>query len=100
MDMDVVAGKVMAMRVGTDWCATVHVPRFSIALGIGFMRVRMHLAFGTTEKPARFMWREIGNDLAARHKLITNVFEAMRFHDGGHYLAVDGKWHIDMIVFD
>ena len=46
------------------------------------------------------MWSEIGNDLAARHKLITDVFEAMRFHNGGHYLAVDGKWHIDMIAFD
>ena len=46
------------------------------------------------------MRREIGNDLAARHKLITNVFEAMRVHNGGHYLAVDGKWHIDTIAFD
>ena len=99
MEMDVVAGMVMTMRVGTDWGATVYVPRFGIELGIGFMRVRMHLAFGATEKPARFMWCEIGNDLAARHKLITNVFEAMCFHDGGHYLAVDGKWHIDMTVF-
>ena len=99
MGMDVIAGMVMTMRVGTDWGATVHVPRFSIALGIGFMRVRVHLAFGTAEQPARFMWREIGNNLAARHKLIANVFEAMRLHNGGHYLAVDGKWHIDMTVF-
>ena len=49
MEMDVVAGMVMTMRVGTDWGATVYVPRFGIELSIGFMRVRMHLAFGSAE---------------------------------------------------
>ena len=90
MEMHVVTGMAMTMRVGTCWGATVHVPRFGIDFRVGFMRVRMHLALSTAEQPARFMWREIRNNLAARHKLITNVFEAMRVHDGGHYLAVDG----------
>ena len=97
--MHVVTGMAMAMCVGTRGGATVHVPRFVIDFRIGFMRVRMRLTFGTAEQPARFMWREIGNNLAARNELIANVFEAMRLHNGGHYLAVDGKWHIDMTVF-
>src|SRR3974390_122771 len=46
------------------------------------------------------MWGEIGDEFAARHKLTTNVFEAMRLHDGGHHLAVDGQRHIDMIALD
>ena len=49
MEMDVVTGTAMTMRVWTRWGATVHVPRFSIDFRIGFMRVRMHLAFGTTD---------------------------------------------------
>lgn len=100
MEMHVVAGMAMTMRVGTGRGATVHVPRFGIDFRISIMRVRMRLAFGTTEQPARFMWREIGNDLAARYKLIPNIFKAMRVHNRGHDLAVDGQWHIDMIAFD
>ncbi len=49
MEMHVVAGMAMTMRVGTDWGATVHVPRFGIDFRISIMRVRMRLAFGTTE---------------------------------------------------
>ena len=49
MGMDVIAGMAVTMRVGTGWGATVHVPRFAIGLGMGFVRVRMHLAFGTAE---------------------------------------------------
>ena len=49
MEMHVVAGMVMAMRMGTGWGATVHVPRLGIDLGIGVMRVRMRLAFSTPE---------------------------------------------------
>ena len=49
MEMGVVAGMAMTVRVGMGWGATVHVPRFGIELGMGFMRVRMHLAFGTAE---------------------------------------------------
>ena len=50
MEMHVVTGMaMMAMCVGTRGGATVHVPRFVIDFRIGFMRVRMHLAFGTTE---------------------------------------------------
>ena len=49
MDMDVIAGIAVTMRVGTRWGAAVHVPSFGIELGIGFMRVRMHEAFGATE---------------------------------------------------
>ena len=47
--MDVVAGMAMTMRMGTDWWATVHVPRFCFELGVSFMRVRMRLAFGTAK---------------------------------------------------
>ena len=47
--MDVIAGMIMTMRVGTDWRATMHMPRFGIAFRIGIMRVRVHLALSTTE---------------------------------------------------
>ena len=53
MEMGVVAGMAMTMRMGTRRGATVHMPRFGIELGIGFMRVSMHQAFGTTEQPPR-----------------------------------------------
>lgn len=49
MEMDMVAGMAMTMRVGMGWGATARVPRSGIELGMGFMRVRMHLAFGTAE---------------------------------------------------
>lgn len=49
MKMEMVAGMAMTMRVGTRWGATMYVPRFAIGLGMGFVRVRMHLAFGTAE---------------------------------------------------
>ena len=49
MEMDMVAGMAMTMRVGTGWGTTVHVPRFAIGLGMAFVRVRMHLTFGTAE---------------------------------------------------
>lgn len=49
MEMDMVAGMAMTMRVGTGWGATVHVPRFAVGLGMAFVCVRMHLTFGTAE---------------------------------------------------
>ena len=49
MEMDVIAGMAMTMRVRARWGATVHVSRLGIDFRIGFMRVRMRLAFGATE---------------------------------------------------
>ena len=39
----------MTVRMRTNWGTTVHMPRFGIDFRISFMRVRMRLAFGTTE---------------------------------------------------
>jgi len=49
MEMGVVAGMAVTVRVGMGWGATARVPRSGIELGMGFMRVRMHLAFGTAK---------------------------------------------------
>ena len=49
MEMHVIAGMAMTMRVGTGWGATVHMPRFGIDFRKSVVRVRMRLAFGTTE---------------------------------------------------
>ena len=49
MQMGMVAGMAVTVRVGMGWGAIARVPRSGIELGMGFMRVRMHLAFGSAE---------------------------------------------------
>ena len=49
MQMGMVAGIAVTVHVGMVWGATARAPRFGIEFGMGFMRVRMHLTFGTAE---------------------------------------------------
>ena len=60
----------------------------------------MHRAFGAAEEPPRLVRGEVGHDLAARHELVADALEAMRVHDRGHHLAVDGERHVHAVALD
>src|SRR4249920_2699308 len=46
------------------------------------------------------MWSEVGDNVSAGYKLVTESLEMVRIHDGRHHLAIDGERDIDDCVLD
>src|SRR5947207_3538956 len=62
--------------------------------------MRMDWTFGAPEKPARFVRREVWNDVRARHEFVADIFEAVRVHHRRHHFAIHGERNEHACTFD
>ena len=82
------------------WRTPVRTSGFGVDGHIALVRMRMHRALGAAEQAARLVRSEVGNDLAARHELVGNAFEAVHVHHRRHHFSVHRERHVDAVALD